>query len=199
VRADTDAMASLLESYAAQNARSEALAIAAATETQRAFEGHGFSSVLEEFRRHQLTLQGGFVLAVENGVAEASLGVPAPWLSLKERLPLAQAAADQPATFAWEQVEYTVASAPVGKDGLIVVAMPLPPEFSKTVKQIGASQQRYLQLSLERKHVRQTYMGLLLLLTMMVLFVSTWLALFLSKLVTRPRAAGLSDRCKRRR
>src|SRR5260370_12372177 len=32
-------------------------------------------------------------------------------------------------------------------------------------------------------------MGLLLLLTMMVLFVTTWLALFLSKLVTRPLAA----------
>ena len=67
--------------------------------------------------------------------------------------------------------------------------MPLPAEFSKTVKQIEASQQRYLQLSRERKHVRQTYMGLLLLLTMMVLFVTTWLALFLSKLVTRPLAA----------
>ncbi len=67
--------------------------------------------------------------------------------------------------------------------------MPLPPEFSRTVRQIEASQLRYLQLSVERKHVRQTYMGLLLLLTMMVLFVSTWLALFLSKLVTRPLAA----------
>jgi PAS domain S-box-containing protein len=57
------------------------------------------------------------------------------------------------------------------------------------VQQIEARQQRYLQLSHERKHVRQTYMGLLLLLTMMVLFVTTWLALFLSKLVTRPVAA----------
>ena len=72
---------------------------------------------------------------------------------------------------------------------MILVAMPLPAEFSKTVKQIEASQLRYLQLSRERKHVRQTYMGLLLLLTMMVLFVTTWLALFLSKLVTRPLAA----------
>ena len=37
--------------------------------------------------------------------------------------------------------------------------------------------------------MRRTYLGLLLLLTMMVLFVTTWLALFLSKLVTRPLAA----------
>src|ERR1022692_3120287 len=78
VREDTDAMASLLEEYAAQNARAEAFAIARSPELQRAFEGHGFSAAVEEFRSHEPTLQGGFVLAIENGVAEASLGVPAP-------------------------------------------------------------------------------------------------------------------------
>ena len=189
VRADTDAMASLLANYAAQNARSEAASIAASLETLRAFDSHGFLPAVEEFRRRQSALQGGFVLALENGVVEASLGVPGPWPALKEKLPLAQAAGDQAARFTWQQTEYMLGSAPVGNDGLILVAMPLPPEFSRTVKQIEASQQRYFQLSLERKHVRQTYMGLLLLLTMIVLFVSTWLALFLSKLVTRPLAA----------
>jgi two-component system nitrogen regulation sensor histidine kinase NtrY len=189
VREFTDAMASLLASYAAQNARAEAVAISGSPETQRAFEGHGFSSTVEEFRSHEPTLQGGFVLALENGVPEASLGVPAPWPVLKEKLPLAQAAAGQPASFTWDQTDYTLGSAPVGKDGLILVAIPLPPEFSKTVKQIEVSQQRYLQLSRERKLVRRTYINLLLLLTMMVLFVTMWLALFLSKLVTRPLAA----------
>jgi two-component system, NtrC family, nitrogen regulation sensor histidine kinase NtrY len=189
VRADTDAMASLLPRYAAQNARAEATAIAASPEIQRAFEGHGFSSAVQEFRSHEPTLQGGFALAIQNGVPEASLGVPAPWAMLKEKLPLAQAGAGQPARFTWEQTEYTLGSASVGKDGLILVAMPLPPEFSKTVEQIEASQRRYLQLSRERKQLRQHYILLLLLLTMIVLFVSTWLALFLSKLVTRPLAA----------
>jgi two-component system nitrogen regulation sensor histidine kinase NtrY len=189
VREFTDAMASLLASYAAQNARAEAVAISGSPETQRAFEGHGFSSTVEEFRSHEPTLQGGFVLALENGVPEASLGVPAPWPVLKEKLPLAQAAAGQPASFTWDQTDYTLGSAPVGKDGLILVAIPLPPAFSKTVKQIEVSQQRYLQLSRERKLVRRTYINLLLLLTMMVLFVTMWLALFLSKLVTRPLAA----------
>jgi two-component system nitrogen regulation sensor histidine kinase NtrY len=189
VRADTDAMASLLSSYAAQNARSEAVSIAASLSTQRAFEGHGFAAMVEEFRSHEPTLQGGFTIALQNGIAEASLGAPAPWGVLKGRLPVALAASGQPAPFVWEQTEYTLGSAPVGKDGMILVAMPLPPEFSRTVKQIEASQQRYLQLSRERRHVRQTYISLLLLLTMMVLFVTTWLALFLSKLVTRPLAA----------
>src|SRR5271154_4479247 len=189
VREDTDAMASLLANYASQNAHAEAVSIASSPEVQRSFDGHGFSSAVEEFRNHEPTLQGGFALAIENGVPEASLGVPAPWPVLKEKLPLAEAAAGQPARFTWEQTEYTLGSAPVGKDGVILVALPLPPEFSRTVRQIEASQQRYLQLSRERRHVRQTYMGLLLLLTMMVLFVTTWLALFLSKLVTRPLAA----------
>src|SRR6202167_3276286 len=144
VRADTDAMASLLASYAAQNARSEALAIAVAPETQRAFEGHGFSGIVEQFRLHEPTLQGGFSLAIQNGVAEASLDAPAPWAILEQKLPLSQAAAGQPARFTWEQTEYPLGSAPVGNDGAILVAMPLPAEISKTVKQIDASQLRYL-------------------------------------------------------
>ncbi|MGD0988592.1 MAG: ATP-binding protein [Candidatus Sulfotelmatobacter sp.] len=189
VRTDTDAMAALLAGYAAQNARAEATAIANVPETQRAFEGHALSGALDEFRRHAPTLQGGFAFAIRNGADEVSFAAPATWQALKDKLPVAQAAAGQPAQFTWEKTEYTLGSAPVGEDGLILVAMPLPPEFSKTVQQIEASQQRYLQLSRERRHVRQTYMGLLLLLTMMVLFVTTWLALFLSKLVTRPVAA----------
>jgi hypothetical protein len=189
VRADTAAMAAQLANYAAQNARAEAAAIAASRQAQRAFQDQEFATVLEAFRAHESTLQGGFVVALQNGVAEASLGAPAPWPQLKDRLPLADAATSKLARFTWRQTEYTLGAASVGNNGMILVAMPLPPEFSQTIKQVEASQQRYLQLSLERKHVRQTYMGLLLLLTIMVLFVSTWLALFLSKLVTRPLAA----------
>jgi two-component system nitrogen regulation sensor histidine kinase NtrY len=189
VRADTDAMASLLGNYAAQNARAEAVAIAATPETQRAFEDQNFPAMVGEFRRHQPTLQGGFAIALQNGVAEASLASPAAWPELNEKLPLAKAPSKDPASFTFGNTEYTLGSAPVGDAGTILVAIPLPAEFSSTVKQIEASQQRYLQLSRERRHVRETYMGLLLLLTMMVLFVTTWLALFLSKLVTRPLAA----------
>src|SRR5205807_7791331 len=74
-------------------------------------------------------------------------------------------------------------------NGSILVAIPLPTEFSQTVKRVESSQERYYDLAHERRLVRRTYMGLLLLITMIVLFVTTWLALFLSKLVTRPLAA----------
>ena len=189
VRADTHAMASLLGEYAAQNARAEASAIAASSETQRGFSGHGFSPVLAEFQSHEITLRGGFALALQGGNAEASFNAPAAWPLLKTRLPVADAAASQPAHFTWDQTEYTLGSARVGSDGLILVGIPLPREFSQTVQHVEDSQQRYIELAHERRLVRRTYMGLLLLLTMMVLFVTTWLALFLSKLVTRPLAA----------
>jgi len=80
-------------------------------------------------------------------------------------------------------------AAPVGDRGLIVVGIPLPRQFSETVKQVEASQQRYLDLARERRLVRRTYMEVLLLLTVTVLFATTWFALFLSKLVTRPVVA----------
>src|SRR5205823_5788850 len=64
VRADTAAMASLLSDYAAKNARAEAIVIAKSPDTQRAFAGHGFASVITEFRRHESTLQGGFAVAL---------------------------------------------------------------------------------------------------------------------------------------
>ena len=189
VRADTHAMASLLASYAAQNAHAEAVAIAASPEAQRAFAGHGFSTITAEFEEHEPILQHGFALALEDGNVVASLNAPAPWAVLKSKLPLADAEAGHPAQFTWEQTDYSLGSAPVGNNGSILVAIPLPREFSQTVKHVEASQQRYYDLAQERRLVRRTYMGLLLLLTMIVLFVTTWLALFLSKLVTRPLAA----------
>lgn len=189
VRADTHAMASLLANYAMQNARSEALSIAASPEIERGFSGHGFSGVISEFQRHEMTLQGGFAVAIRDGNAEASFNLPAPWPVLKGRLPLADAASGHLAQFTWQQVDYTLGSAPVEGAGLILVAIPLPREFSQTVRQVEASQQRYYDLARERRLVRRTYMGLLLLLTMIVLFVTTWIALFLSKIVTRPLSA----------
>ncbi len=189
VRANTHAMASVLASYAMQNARAEALSIAASPEIEHGFSSRGFSGVVSEFQHHEQTLQGGFALALQDGDEEASFNVPAPWPIIKAKLPLAEATAGRPAQFTWQQTDYTLGSAPVPGGGLILVAIPLPREFSETVRQVEVSQQRYYDLARERKLVRRTYMGLLSLLTMIVLFVTTWLALFLSKIVTRPLSA----------
>jgi len=88
VRQDTALMARLLAKYAAENAHAEALSIASSPETQHAFEGHSFSGVLNEFRGHEATLQGGFAIAILSGDAEASFGAPAEWPLLKPKIPL---------------------------------------------------------------------------------------------------------------
>ena len=189
VREDTAAVASLVSKYAAQNARAEAEAIAGSPETQHAFAGHSFSSVVNEFRRHESTLQGGFALALEHGNLEASIDAPAPWPLLKPKIPLDRLTSDAIIPLKWENTDYILSGAPVNDRGVIVIAMPLPQKLSETVKQLEASQHRYLELSRQRKLVRRTYMGLLLLLTVLVLFSTTWLALYLAKLVTRPVVA----------
>ena len=189
VRRDTATMASLLASYAAQNTRAEADTIAASPETQRAFASHNFSALASDFGRHEPTLQGGFALAIVNGDAKASFGTPASWEVLRAELPLERPKSEAPTPFTWDQTEYILGSSRVGDDGLILVGIPLPKRFSETVKQVEASQQRYLDLARERRLVRRTYMEVLLLLTVVVLFATTWFALFLSKLVTRPVVA----------
>ncbi|MGH9528574.1 MAG: ATP-binding protein, partial [Terriglobales bacterium] len=167
------------------NAQTEAASIAESPEVRRAFGAQNLSLAAAEFRLQKSRLQGGFALAVSGNEVEASDGIPAPWPGLKDML-MEQLAANKP--FAWRQTDYVLASASVGA-GKIIVAMPLPNDFTQTVRQVEASQQRYLDLSRKRRLVRRTYMDLLLLLTVLVLFATTWFALFLSKLVTRPVAA----------
>ncbi len=189
VREDTAAVASLVSKYAAQNARAEAESIAALPETQRAFAGHSFSTVINEFRRHETTLQGGFAIALQQGNAEASLNAPASWPLIKAKIPLDRLSSDVVVPFKWENTDYILGGAAVNDGGLILVGMPLPQKFSDTVKQLDASQRRYQELYRQRRLVRRTYMELLLLLTVLVLFSTTWLALYLAKLVTRPVVA----------
>ena len=189
VRRDTATMASLLSNYAAQNTRAEAEAIASTPETQSAFASGNFAAVTRAFQHHAPSLQGGFALAIVDGEAQTSYGTPAPWPQLKAKLSLKRLESASPLPFTWGQTDYILGSAPVGDHGLIVVGKPLPTQFSETVKQVEASQQRYLDLAHERRLVRRTYMEVLLLLTVVVLFATTWFALFLSKLVTRPVVA----------
>jgi PAS domain S-box-containing protein len=191
LRADSGAIALQLAKYAAENARSEAASIASTPEAVRAFETGNFSTVMSSFRRREPTLQGGFALALMDDDAVATLQAPQPWATMRWQLLPAINAADKGTQHPLQLAgrEYMLGSAPVGDMGRIIVAMPLPPSFSATIRQMENSQRMYYELGLHRKQVRRTYMELLLLLTMIVLFASTWLALFLSKQVTRPVSA----------
>ncbi len=188
VREDTAGVANLLSNYAAEDARAEATAIAQAPETIHAFASGNFSGVLATFRRHEATLQGGFAFAILDGESQASYHAPDLWPVLKDQL-LAPTPGSRPHPVEINGREFMLGSVPVGTHGTILVAMPLPANFSAALNQGERSERRYFELYQQRKAVRRTYMGLLLLITMMVVFATSWFALFLSKFVTRPVAA----------
>jgi two-component system nitrogen regulation sensor histidine kinase NtrY len=185
VRADTAAMSALLYDYAGQNATSEAQSIVESEEFTKAFAGRNFAEATEELREHIPTLQGGFVLVLANGSAAASVNAPTLWTEMNGHFPLQAALRGEHPHFQWGETDYIVAASPL-KGGAVLVAMPLPPKFAETARQIQESQKRYIELAAKRKLFRRTYIGYLLLLTVIVLFASTWLALLLSKLVNRP-------------
>jgi hypothetical protein len=186
VRKNTQAVASLMVGYAGQNAQSEANSIAAAGEVRRAFSSGDFSAASNEFRRHEAALQGGFVVALMDGELKASFNIPGNWPLPSLKIPTPANSVPGPAHFMSGKVEYMLGRAAVGNHGVLLVAMPLPLEFSNTVRELDESQQRYIELSGERKLLSRTYMSQLLLITMLVLFAAMWLAMFLAKLVTRP-------------
>jgi len=188
LRQDSGEIARQLSAYAAENARAEATSIAAIPETQRAFDTGNYSSVITEFRRREGTLQGGFALALVDNAAVASFHAPEAWVFLRQKLPLSQLDT-APTPLKLNGHEYLVGSAHVGDHGQILVAIPLPPQFSTTLQQVETNQRIYFELARQRKLLRWNYIELLLLLTVLVLFAATWLALYLSKLVTRPVAA----------
>ena len=185
----TNIVASLLSDYAAANARAEAARIATAPETVKSFRTGNFTAVIEQFRRSEVSLQGGFAFALVDDRAEASFHAPETWPVLRDSLPVKPAKADQAKAFDLLGQTYVLGKASVTPNGQILVAMPLPEKYSYTLRDIERSQQQYQELRLQRRRVRRTYMGYLLLLTVAVLFASTWLALYLSKMVTRPLVA----------
>ena len=188
VRQDTAAVGSMLSNYASQNARAEAASFVNAPEVQRGYQSGNFGLVLESFRRRETSLQGGFAVALLGSDAEAIFHAPDTWPALRQAMRLNDPKSP-PLSFRYQDKLYMIGTAAVGERGSILIAMPLPEDFLRIMSQIEASQQRYLELSRQRKAVRRTYMGLLLLLTVVVLFAATWFALFLSKFVVQPVSA----------
>ncbi len=183
------AVTDLLSSYAGQNAQAEALSIATNPEALKAYRTGKFGSLIEEFREHEITLQGGFALGFYKGQIEASFRSPLPWSALRAAVPGIAAMQNKPFQFTLNNREYMLATAPVEGLGHIAIALPLPEKYSDALHQLEQSEQRYRELRRNNKLIRQTYMQALLLITLLVLFGTTWSALALSKMVTRPVTA----------
>ena len=189
VRQDTAVMADLITKYAAKNARVEAVFIASSPQVRHAFDTGSFGGAVDEFRAREATLQGGFVAALEDGEVEAAFGLPTSWAVLRQKIDLPTISPEKPQVLQWRDREYILGSEAVTGNGSILVGMPLSKSFAEAQLQLETSQRHYLELASERRQVRLTYMTILMALTGLVLFISMWLALYLSKFVTRPVAA----------
>ena len=181
--------ANILSNYAGENVRQEAMEIAASVDVQHAFETGNYSGVLNEFRRHELTLGGGFAVAIADDHAVASWKMPGPWGALRGQLPTLQHLEQGPEKWTTGNTEYVLAASRVKDSGTILVAMPWPKDFTPILNQITKSQSTFLALSRETKRIRGMYMLVLMLLTVLVLFAATWVSLYVAKMVTKPVAA----------
>ena len=73
-----------------------------------------------------------------------------------------------------------------GAVGNVVTGLPLPHGMSATLTHLHKATADYWTLFRARRSVRNTYMILLLMMTSLALFAASWLALHLSKQVTKP-------------
>jgi len=194
-----------LAHYVSLNARAEAESLARSPSFTQHYESGDPSRLLEEIRTHRITLQGGFAVVYRDGAPVAQYQLPQPsqpamvhaWLDdddagkndkpeefTSAALKAAQRT-DEP-ILAVGNNQYAVGDATIDSEGLVVVGLPMPAGLSTTVEQIRAGASQYWTLYRERRSIRTTYLLLLLLLTTLVFFASSWLALYLSKQITRP-------------
>ncbi len=80
---------------------------------------------------------------------------------------------------------YLVASAPL-KDGKLYVARKVPSDYLDRAAEIQAQTQTYEEQKQHLRAYKREILGVLSLITLLLLFATTWVALFLSKQVTVP-------------
>ena len=206
LREDSTRVVLELAQYVTSNARGEAESIAASG----AVEGDP-GALQKVFASHRVTLQGGFVLIFDQGHhVEASFGAPPenssasiiPWLPEKTGETRLQSAAplqaplsasilssaqrnDEPVIRISGQ-DYALGKASAAAGRVVIAALPMPQGLSQTTARIRAGATEYWNLFRSRRSIRNTFFLMLLLITVVVFFSSVWLALFLSKQITRP-------------
>lgn len=190
-----------LVQYVASNARGEAVAV-----SQSAAADHSLTALQDALNSRRTTLQGGFLVVYgKNGNWVASFQAPPElsqatviyWLdegentglplegSLSSILLTAAKRHDFPLVEVAGQ-DYALGMAPTETGRTVVAALPMPQGLSQTTAHIRSGVEEYWQLFRSRNRIRTTFFLMLLLITVFIFFSSVWLAMFLSKQITRP-------------
>ncbi len=201
LREDSTRVVEELVQYVAGNARVEAESIANSGAADQPM-----AKLNEELGSHRITLDGGFavvyqknrsVLASFQAPPESGQATLLSWMesggrkgvALHGRLSAALLSAaqrsDEPTLkIGGDEFALGMAATPSGK--IVVVALPMPQGLNETTARIRAGAADYWQLFRTRNRIRTTFFLMLLLITVFVFFSSVWLAVFLSKQITRP-------------
>src|ERR1700722_2992335 len=205
MRQDSTLVAMELSQYAAANARAEAESLASSPSLTHSLQTGNSEALLREIATHRITLEGGFAVVYRNGAAVGQYQLPQDngraiirsWMnetgsdtpqgqdSLITTVLHAAQRSDVPMLVSGTN-EYMLGAASTVEGCIVVAGLPLPPGLSATVQDIRSGARDYEALYRARRRIRTTYLLLLFLLTTLVFFASSWLALFLSKQVTRP-------------
>ena len=205
LREDSTRVVLELAQYVTSNARVEAESIAStgAPDLDPA-------TLQAQLGSHRITLSGGFAVVYGNDLnviasfqapPESSHANLLPSLSdseMEKPFPLygrlsvgllstAQRGGEAVLEVNGQQYALGVAASASGK--IVLVALPMPQGLSQTAKRIRTGAKAYWDLFRSRHSIRNTFFLMLLLITVVVFFSSVWLALFLSKQITRPVAA----------
>jgi len=208
LREDSTRVVIELAQYVTSNARGEAESIAATGAAD--IDPNSLQTVLAS---HRATLDGGFVVIFDSNLHMlAGIGVPSlaadasviPWQdaashpneaihgSLQSILLSAARRSDLPVLRVAGQ-EYALGLSPTTSGKLVVAALPLPQGLSQTTTRIRSGAQAYWALFRARNSIRTIFFMLQLLITVFIFFSSLWLAMFLSKQITRPvEALGMA-------
>ena len=88
--------------------------------------------------------------------------------------------------FSLGETDYALGTAAMKQGGTIVVGLPMPYGMSATMTRLHNAVDVYWSVYRSRREVRYFYMLVLMMMTSLALFATSWLALHLSKQVTRP-------------
>ncbi|MGA2340158.1 MAG: ATP-binding protein [Terracidiphilus sp.] len=201
LRNDSTSVVQELVQYVASNARSEAESVA----ESGAPDGNA-QALLQVMSSRRLSLQGGFLLVYDKNKRMFSsfqappesspvfLRASAPdsdWKESPLRGPLsaglllaAERNDNSVVDVAGQANALGMAVTPSGK--IVIAVLPMPNGLNATIARIRSGADEYLQLYRSRRVIRTTLSLTLLLVTVFVFFSSVWLAVFLSKQITRP-------------
>jgi len=202
LRDDSVRVVQELALYVTSNARGEAESIAASGAADKSLP-----DLQDVLASHRITLDAGFAIVYDKdgrvmtsfqAPAESSPATMLPWLDegeqekavplhgpLSANLVSAARRSDEPVINV-AGGEYALGMANTESGKIIVTALPMPQGLSQTAKRIRSGSATYAALYHKRNQIRTWFFLILLVVTVLALFMSVWVARFLSSQITRP-------------